>query len=351
MHKLICAALCGVLIAFASSGSAQTSPPVPWAVSSDLVVEQRRITVENGGARLSGTLFLPSGSEPRAAVIALHGAQVPLRADPLYKHLTQVMPRLGIAVFVYDRRGSGASTSGGAAPGNFDLLASDAVAAFARLRQEPGIDPNRIGFWGLSQGGWLTLLAAKKEQRAAFAIAVSAPMAAADVQMNFAVGNILRIEGQPDAVIERAIGARTIVDDYVRGRRSRAEAKRAEEGIRGEPWYAKTWLKGNIDDPEWRQQIGTDPLLNLAGSRVQTLLIFGQADPWVPVGPSLAALRSRSAEFPHAIVRVIDGADHAMMLDVPPAQQVDTAFATRAAPNAPAYFALVGAWLQSTVGR
>lgn len=293
---------------------------------------------------------MPSGSAPRAAVIALHGAQAPLRTEPLYQHLTQALPRLGIAVFLYDRRGSGTSTTGGAAPGNFDLLADDAVAAFKRLRHERGIDPAKIGFWGLSQGGWLTLLAAEKEQRAAFAIAISAPMAAADVQMNFAVANILRIQGKPQAVIDRAIGARTMVDDYVRGRRSRADAEKAEAGIRGEQWYSDTWLRGNIDDPEWRQQINSYPLRALTGSRVPTLVVFGQADPWVPVGTSLTALRSRSADFPQATIRVIDGADHAMMLGVPLEQQVDATLAAMASPNAPAYFALMGAWLQAAVG-
>jgi len=261
------------------------------------------------------------------------------------------MPRLGVAVFLYDRRGSGASTSGNASAGNFDLLADDAVAAFARLRREPGVDTRKIGFWGLSQGGWLTLLAAKKEQRAAFAIAVSGPMAAADVQMNFAVANILRVQGKPQAVIDRAVGARTVVDDYVRGKRSRAEAEAAEDGIRTEPWYRDTWLKGNIDDPEWRQQINNNPLLALAGSRVPTLVIFGQNDPWVPVAASLSALRSRSRDFPQATVRVIDGADHAMMLGVPPTQQLDSQLAAQVAPNAPAYFALLGAWLASTILR
>ncbi|MFS0773187.1 alpha/beta hydrolase [Sphingomonas sp. 1P08PE] len=324
-----------------------TAGRVPWAVPSDMEVERREIVVENRGARLVGTLFLPAGYRPRAAVIALHGAQVPLRTDPLYRHLVQIVPRLGMALFVYDRRGSGLSTSGGAAPGNFDLLASDAVAAFGRIRREPGIDPARVGFWGLSQGGWLTLLAAKKEQRAAFAVAVSAPMASADVQMNFAVANILRVGGQPQAVIDRAIRARTAVDDYVRGQRSRSDAAAAEASVRNEPWYDKLWLKGNIDDPEWKQQIEADPLKALTGSRVPTLILFGQADPWVPVAPSLAALRSRSADFGQVTVQVIDGADHAMMLDVPPARQLDTHFATQAAPDAPAYFALLGAWLNA----
>ncbi|MBY9061898.1 lysophospholipase [Sphingomonas yunnanensis] len=329
--------------------TAQTTALPEWAVPTDYPVEQRAIVFENRGARLAGTLFIPTGTKPRAAVIALHGAQVPLRSDPLYRHLTEALPRLGIAVLLYDRRGSGASTSGGAAPGNFDLLADDAVAAFARLSGERDIDPRRIGFWGLSQGGWLTILAARKEQRAAFAVAVSGPIAAADVQMNYAVSNILRIQGKPQAVVDRAIAARTAVDDYVRGKGARASAERAEAGIRSEPWYADTWIKGNIDDPEWRQQIGNDPMRALVGSRVPTLVMFGQADPWVPVAASLAALRAHSAELPQVTVRVIDGADHAMMLGVPPARQVDAQFATLAAPDAPAYFALLGAWLQKTI--
>lgn len=323
----------------------------PWTVPSDTVVVRRDIDFENYGAILSGTLFHPAGRRARATVIALHGAGVPLRTDPLYRHLTEIMPRLGMAVFIYDRRGSGRSTSGGAAPGNFDLLAGDAVAAFKRLMKEPAVDARRIGFWGLSQGGWLTILAAAKEQRAAFAIAVSAPMAAADVQMNFAVANILRIRGQPQAVIDRAIGARTIVDDYARGQRSRPEAEAAESGVRKEPWYDQIWLKGNIDDPEWRQQISGDPLQALEGSKVPTLVVFGQADPWVPVATSLSLLKARAAALPQVTTRVIDGADHAMMLGVPPKQQIDTDFASQAAPNASAYFALLGAWLRSSVGE
>ena len=87
----------------------------------------------------------------------------------------------------------------------------------------------------------------------------------------------------------------------------------------------------------------------LVGSRVPTLIVFGQIDPWVPVASSLDALRARSAELPQVTVRVIDEADHGMMLDVPPAQQVDTRFAINVASNAPAYFALLGSWLQQTI--
>ncbi|TZG28695.1 alpha/beta hydrolase family protein [Sphingomonas montanisoli] len=319
---------------------------LPWTVPSENPVAQRAITFEHKGATLSGTLFYPANGRSLATAIVLHGAQAPLRSEPLYHHLTEMLPRLGMAVFVYDRRGSGESTSGGAAPGNFDLLAEDAVAAFATLQRDPIVDPARIGFWGLSQGGWLTIMAAAKEQRAAFAVAISAPMAAADVQMNFAVANLLRVRGYPQSVIDAAIGARTAVDDYTRGKISRAEAAAAEVKISGEPWYRELYLKGNIDDPEWKRQISADPLASLNGSRIPTLILFGQGDPWVPVAPSLAALRAREKLYPNVTTHVIDGADHGMMLGVDPKDQMDLAFAKRVSPNAPAYFALLAAWFQ-----
>lgn len=144
--RLLCCFLIVLTSVPTSPIAAQTGSLPQWAVPTDNPVEQRSIVFDNRGARFSGTLYLPREGKPHAAVVALHGAQAPLRSAPLYRHLTEVMPRLGIAVLLYDRRGSGASTSGGAAPGNFDLLADDAVAAFSRLGREQDIDPKRIGF-------------------------------------------------------------------------------------------------------------------------------------------------------------------------------------------------------------
>ena len=42
---------------------------------------------------------------------------------------------------------------------------------------------------------------------------------------------------------------------------------------------------------------------------------------------------------------VVAGADHAMMLGVDSKHQVDPKFFPKEAPDAPAYFALLGAWL------
>src|SRR3546814_18123700 len=108
----------------------------------------------------------------------------PLRSASLYDHLKTILPALGIAVFTYDRRGSGASGTKNAG-GDFTLLADDAIAAARSLKSDPRIDPRRIGTWGLSQGGWISPLAASRSPDIAFVVAVSAPVGTADVQMIF----------------------------------------------------------------------------------------------------------------------------------------------------------------------
>lgn len=67
-------ALCFVAIFLrGGTGHAASVEQVPWAVPSDIVVERREITVENQGARLAGTLFLPAGRTPSVKA-ALPGA-------------------------------------------------------------------------------------------------------------------------------------------------------------------------------------------------------------------------------------------------------------------------------------
>ena len=54
---------------------------------------------------------------------------------------------MGVAVLVYDRRGSGDST--GTLNGiDYKTLADDAIAGQSGLAKLPRIDAKRIGFWG-----------------------------------------------------------------------------------------------------------------------------------------------------------------------------------------------------------
>ena len=66
----------------------------------------------------------------------------------------------GFATLAFDKRGTGESD--GKYLQNFHVL-DDVVAAVRWLREQPGIDGNRIHLAGYSQGGWIAPLAALKD--------------------------------------------------------------------------------------------------------------------------------------------------------------------------------------------
>jgi dienelactone hydrolase len=90
-----------------------------------------------------------------------------------------------------------------------------------------------------------------------------------------------------------------------------------------------------------------DPLATLDAVKAPALVIYGSADPWVPVQLSMQRLRASSARHPNIAVAVIAGADHAMATSVSAADQIDPVLSAQEAPQVAEYFALVGAWLAS----
>jgi uncharacterized protein len=318
-----------------------------WSASATTAVEVEARTFDNGPVRLSGTLYAPKSARRIPALIAFHGASEPTREFPLYRHLSEMLPPLGIAVFIYDRRGTGKS-GGKPANGDYEALAEDGIAAQRLLASDPRIDPKRIGFWGLSQGGWLSLLAASRSFDAAFAISISAPMTTPDVQMNFAVANILRIKGYSEDDIQTAIAARKAVDDFERGLLDRSTAQKRLDAAVSKPWFDLIYMDKTFADPDhagWAKEIRQDPLRSVDAVRCPMLIVYGARDPWVPAKQSVEALKGISARHPGMSVVVVAGADHTMMWSAPPALQIDPHSFLTQAPESPAYFALLVSWL------
>ena len=317
-----------------------------WSAQSTPAIDVQQRTFQSGAATLSGTLYVPRMEGRVPAVIVFHAASSPTRDNPLYAHLTEMLPPLGIAVLVFDRRGSGKS-GGKLESSDYAMLADDGISAQRMLAQDHRIDPRRIGFWGLSQGGWLSLLAASRSPQSAFVISISAPMTTPDVQMNFAVANILRIKGFSEMDIDQAIAARTAVDDFQRGGRDRASAQKILDAAATKPWFVHTYLAKTFKDPDqsrWAMEMRHDPIATLDAVKQPTLVVYGSADPWVPVQTSRERLRASSARHPNVEVAVIAGADHAMATSISTADQIDPVLSAKEAPQSAAYFALLGAW-------
>lgn len=326
---------------------ARAAPPPPWSAMPTTQVSAEEIFIESQGARLAATLHLPAASQPIAAVVVTHGASSPLRKSPLYAHLVQMLPAMGIAVLTYDRRGSGES-SGQAGTGDYALLADDAIAGASALMKDPRIDPRRIGVWGLSQGGWLALLAASRSPDLAFAISVSAPMVTPDIQMIFSSENSLRVNGYSQADIDQMVATRKAVDDYMRGTADRATAQKMVDAAKVKPWYKYLYMGETVRDratASWRREIAHDPLATVKTVKVPTLMLFGEVDPWVPVATSVARLKEVAPQMNAMEVAVIAGADHRMQTSVSTKDQFDPSKSDAGGPEAPEYFGRLARWL------
>src|SRR5215469_18744519 len=125
---------------FLLMAGASSAADKPWTTEGDPAIVQKVIHFDNGSVHLSGTLFMPAVGDHLAAVVVLHPAEQPTRDYALFRHLTDGLPAMGMAVLVYDRRGSGQS-SGNFGSAGFEALADDAIAGAHAIAHEPRIDP------------------------------------------------------------------------------------------------------------------------------------------------------------------------------------------------------------------
>ncbi len=101
---------------------------------------------------------MPVGPRQASIVVLVHGSEDFSALD--FYSLQRQLPAEGVGVFVYDKRGTG--SSGGHYTQDFDVLATDAVAAMTAARRLAGNRAGRVGYLGTSQGGWVAPIAANR---------------------------------------------------------------------------------------------------------------------------------------------------------------------------------------------
>ncbi|MGD2079076.1 MAG: alpha/beta fold hydrolase, partial [Chloroflexota bacterium] len=166
---------------------------------------EEELSIKNGDVSLAGSLLLPAGAPgPFPAVVMLHGAGAETRDSYWRSGEVEVFLRTGLAVFVYDKRGTG--TSGGDwQTATIEDLAGDALEAVRMLRQRPEIKPDQVGLFGVSQGGRLTIEAAAGSDEVAFLINVTGAAVPFGVQEMWGTGNALADLGYAERDIETAM--------------------------------------------------------------------------------------------------------------------------------------------------
>lgn len=154
------------------------------AAPGDLVTTEVAFSGQ-GGLAMHGTVLAPLEAHGnRPGVLLIGGSD--------WRSRTQLLPeaeafaRLGLVTLIYDKRSAAQSQT------DYQVLADDAQAAFDTLRRQPRVDPNRVGLWGRSEGGWIAPIVASRSAEVAFVVTVGAVGMGPARQTAWFWGNLLR---------------------------------------------------------------------------------------------------------------------------------------------------------------
>jgi pimeloyl-ACP methyl ester carboxylesterase len=168
------------------------------------VYDEREYAFQNGEVTLTGSLYLPAGPGPFPAVIMIHGSEPDTREFIWRTGDGPVFLDAGVAVFAYDKRGTGAS-AGDWRRASLEDLADDAIAAVELVKQQPEINPEQVGIFGVSQGGRLTALAAARSDEIDFLINITGAAVPFAQQEMWSAGNELGRRGFSDRAIATTV--------------------------------------------------------------------------------------------------------------------------------------------------
>ena len=207
MSKRICLSVLSLLIlATACAGSAPTPTPAssaPWI--------EEEVTFPYGPNELYGILTVPAGEGPYPAIVLVSGAadtSTRLRdgvSARLHTDHARKMALRGFAVLRYDPPGVGRS-EGEAGVESLDMRAEEALAALHYLQSRSDMQPDRVGLWGVSQGGWVIAMAAAAfPQDVAFIISVSGSGVSVAEQQVYSIEAQSRAAGMPEEEIAKAV--------------------------------------------------------------------------------------------------------------------------------------------------
>ncbi len=128
-----------------------------------------RVEIPFDGDVLAGILRRPGTAGPYPAVIMISGldsAKEELRATEA------LFLDRGVATFAVDGPGQGEAEYGLAIRADWEVPGDAILAAVSRL---PGLDPARIGVWGVSLGGYYAARLASGDQRVRACVALCGP--------------------------------------------------------------------------------------------------------------------------------------------------------------------------------
>ncbi|MCI1190081.1 alpha/beta fold hydrolase [Hymenobacter sp. DH14] len=344
----------------AGAGEA-TGPKRPQQPHAPFPYQSADVTFRNekAGISLAGTYTVPADMGPFPAVVLLTGSGPEDRNSTLFGHqpfavLADYLTRHGIAVLRFDDRGVGQSGGNVATATSADYT-TDAQAALAWLRAQPGIRKNQVGLIGHSEGGTAAIGAAGQPGGPNFLVLLASPAIAGDeliVQQSLALARLQTTDIAQLAAIEKQQRAMT---QLIQQTPNDAEARTkllAFYHLTDNPTAAAQFepkLQMAIS-PAYRHLLADRPALTLPKVHCPVLALGGSKDVQVPAAANLAATTTglKAANNRDVTVRELPGLNH--LFQTAPTGGI-AEYGTIEETFAPAALQVIGDWITKHTPR
>ena len=264
------------------------------------------VTIPALGFNLAGSITRPKTNAPAPALILVGGSGPTDRDEtvagiPIFGQVARDLVDAGFVVVRYDKRGIGQS-GGRAESATIADYAEDARHVLLWLEKQKGVDKDRIGLVGHSEGALVSMLTAGRERGKVGAIALLAGPATSGA----------------DVVLEqqKLLLAKMPIDEAQRAEKVALQEKINRAVIRGTGWNEIPESARRVADTPWFYSFLTfDPQKAMNDTRQPVLIVQGDLD--VQVQPHHADklaefARARRTKAPVEVVKV-PGVNHLLV--------------------------------------
>lgn len=264
------------------------------------------VTIPALGFNLAASITRPKTAGPAPALILIGGSGPTDRDEtvagiPIFGHVARDLVNAGFAVVRYDKRGVGQS-GGRAESATIADYTEDARWVLNWLEDQKGIDKDRIGLVGHSEGALVAMLLASRERGKVKAVAlVAAPSTD---------GATVVLEQQ------KYMLSRMPIDDAERAEKVALQQKINNAVIKGTGWNDIPAAARQVADTPWFYSFLTfDPRKAMNDTRQPVLIVHGELDKQVmPYHADQLAefARARRTKAPAELVKVA-GVNHLLV--------------------------------------
>ncbi|WP_031170170.1 alpha/beta hydrolase family protein [Streptosporangium roseum] len=279
-----------------------------WVVvQNDFAVREVQVTIPGPKQPLKAVLALPTeGEGRRGLVVFAHGdGEADASRDGFYRPIWEAFARAGYASLSWNKPGIDG------APGNWlhqsmSDRSAEVEAALDWAKRQPEIDPNRLGLWGISQGGWVLPKVAGARTDLRFTILVGAAVNWLR-QGEYNLRAQLHDQGAPDGKLDTEL------------RRRAAQIRLLEEGVGYDEYLASGLDNPPMSKDRWGfvlQNFRADVTAQLPKVRTPTLLVLGERDRNVDVKETEAAYRAGLPRDLLTVERLRNGSHNAVKYEL-----------------------------------